>query len=367
MHNLFYCFVFLLLPSTWPGCPVADMSQHSPLCCCRLFGYFGAQKVVSELFALSNIYYNEVTKRFELAQQTLIYWMFVLNLFAWISVVYSAGPDCQIDGYLHLLYAAPCVLYMCKRPWLLEELNAMVGVQRQLADWLCFRVVRVYCWSLLMTVQLGWTIYWQLQLYDYRRLLCVAFCVLCCYLQLLLHFNCFIWLYSSYLAINRMLAASLSKRQRVKLLHRVLAMQPALHKIQRHMTHYFSVYLLSLWVLMLHKLHLAARQQLELQQGVVIVHLQRQQLTYAANLLSLIIILMLAGRDFRNERTKFESSLWRALQQQQPQLSLPQQRRQCLDVVDLMVSAGVIAAINKTFNSFPSLTALHWQSTRSAA
>ncbi|EDW69785.1 uncharacterized protein Grl62c [Drosophila virilis] len=323
------------------------MSQHSLLCCCHLLGYFKAQKVVCELFALCNIYYNEATARFALAQQTLIYWMFGLNLVAWILVVCNAGADSRIDVYAHFIYAMPCILYMCTRQWLMVRLNEMVGVQRQLGSWLCVRVVCAYNWSLLVSVQLGWIIYWQLQLYDYLKLLCVAFCVVCCYLQLLLHFNCFIWLHCIYVAINRMLAVPLSCHRRFKLLHRVLQVETTLQKIQRHMTHYFGVYLLSLFALMLHKLHLSFKQEVDLR-GRVILRLQLIQLRYGTNLLSLIITLLLARRHFRKQRIKFESRLWQLVQQ--PQFFLPQLRQcrkrrrrrihQLLDVVDLMLYTG---------------------------
>ncbi|TDG44141.1 hypothetical protein AWZ03_009418 [Drosophila navojoa] len=127
-----------------------------------------------------------------------------------------------------------------------------------------------------------------------------------------------------------MLAAALSKRQRVKMLHRVL------RKIQRHMTHYFGVYLLSLQLLMPHKLHASVEQQLQLQQGVLIAPWQLQQLTYGTKLLSQIIILrlllLLAGRDFRRERTKCEQSLWRCgAVAAEPQLLLPQLHQSITD------------------------------------
>lgn len=94
------------------------MSQH-PLCCvfATSLATFGAQKVVGELFALCNIYYDRAANSKHLSTGCLVAWFTLLPRIVQLSV-----SD-------HFLYGAHSILYMCTRLRLIDKVKAM-------AEWL---------------------------------------------------------------------------------------------------------------------------------------------------------------------------------------------------------------------------------------
>ncbi|XP_068142213.1 uncharacterized protein Grl62c [Drosophila tropicalis] len=281
------------------------MSIKKLLCLCHIISHFKMQKVICRLCCLHNICYNENTKRFNLGHQIMVYLFFLLEILNKMTIVH-----CEI--------------------------------QVAMGELLCTSVRRAFFWAWLIILELIAVIHWH---YERPRFWFMFGCIMCWHLQMLLHVNSFIWLQCIYVAMRRVFTAPIDNRQRLRILKKLLKVQPKLNEILQHIGKFFCVNIIVICALISNSFFhtfVATDMIIALEPNGNIYCIEPYQLRYLCNLLILTLTLLLVVRDFKAERDKFYQRLWhtnkfcqKILVYKSFQRYLPR-RKQQLDILDVM-------------------------------
>ncbi|XP_016996365.2 uncharacterized protein Grl62c [Drosophila takahashii] len=322
---------------------------HKLLCVCHIVSYFDYQKKVCHLLCLYNLHYNEDTQKFSFGHQVFIYFVYFYSLlclvfyFLWLD-------EFIIDRGSLYVYILPCLYYIHLKKSLLRTLNQMAKVHRELQSTMgilfCVSVKRAFCCSWLIIIEIFFVIYWQMTSMknDVQRWT-VFTCLLGWHLQLLFMVNSYIWLHSIYVVMNQVLTAELRNKQRWKMLRNILKQHSRLAKIQRDISHYFSVYISSVILLIsiifYRSVIFEAGFDYE-QNRLVLLRLEDWQFRYLANLVVLIGTLLMVVWNYKSQRDKLLRGLWKSQEICQRTLNIRNTKRykQTQDIVDMMILTG---------------------------
>jgi len=167
-------------------------------------------------------------------------------------------------------------------------------------------------------------------------------CLLGWHLQLLLLVNSYIWLHSIYVVVYQVLTAELRNKQRWKMLKIVLKKHSCLGKIQRDISHYFSVYISSVILLISIIFYRSVIFEAGFdwdQNRLVLLRLESWQIRYLANIVLLIGTLLMVVWDYKSQRDKFLRGLWQSQEIFQRTWDSRNTKRckQTQDMMDMMV------------------------------
>ncbi|XP_016965224.1 uncharacterized protein LOC108034777 [Drosophila biarmipes] len=322
---------------------------HKLLCVCHIVSFFGYQKKVCHLLCLHNVRYNVDSQKFGFGHQVLIYFVYFWSLLCLLFYFLFLDGFVIDRGSLYI-YILPCLYYIHLKKSLLRTLNEMARVHRELQSTMgtlfCVSVKRAFCCSLLICIELLLVIYWQIESLknDIQRWT-VFTCLLGWHLQLLLLVNSYIWLHSIYVVMNQVLTAELRIQQRWKMLRIVLKEHSRLAKIQRDVSHFFSVYISSvvllISVIFYRSVILEAGIEWELSR-LVLLRLETWQIRYLAYIILLIGTFLMVVWDYKSIRDTFLRGLWKT-----QEICLrtwdsrnTQRCKQTQDIVDMMILTG---------------------------
>jgi len=319
---------------------------HKLLCVCHIVSFFDYQKKVCHLLCLHNLRYNGDTQKFGFGHQVFIYFVYFWSLMCLLFYFLFLDGFVIDRGSLYI-YILPCLYYIHLKKSLLRTLNEMAKVHRELQSTMgtlfCVSVKRAFCCSLLVCIELLFVIYWQMESLknDIQRWT-VFTCLLGWHLQLLLLVNSYIWLHSIYVVVNQVLTAELRNKQRWKMLKIVLKKHSCLGKIQRDISHYFSVYISSVILLISIIFYRSVIFEAGFdwdQNRLVLLRLESWQIRYLSNIVLLIGTLLMVVWDYKSQRDKFLRGLWQSQEIFQRTWDSRNTKRckQTQDMMDMMV------------------------------
>ncbi|KAH8350072.1 hypothetical protein KR084_012417 [Drosophila pseudotakahashii] len=322
---------------------------HKLLCVCHIVSYFDYQKKVCHLLCLYNLRYNEDTQKFGFDHQVFIYFVYFYSLMC-LLIYFLFLDDFIIDRGSLYIYILPCLYYIHLKKSLLITLNQMAKVHRELQSTMgtlfCVSVKGAFCCSWLICIEILCVIYWQIESLknDVQRWT-VFTCLLGWHLQLLLFVNSYIWLHSIYVVMNQVLTAKLRNKQRWKMLRNILKQHGRLAKIQRDISHYFSLYISSVILLIsiifYRSVIFEAGFDYE-QNRLVLLRLENWQFRYLANVVVLIGTLLMVAWNYKLQRDKFLKGLWtsQGICQRTWDVRNSKRYKQTQDIVDMMILTG---------------------------
>ncbi|XP_039487060.1 uncharacterized protein LOC120448903 [Drosophila santomea] len=337
---------------------------HKLLCVCHIVSYFDYQKKVCQLLCLFNLRYNEDTQKFGFGHQLFIYFVCFWSLLCLPCYLMFLDGYVIDRGSLYI-YLMPCLYYKYLESSMLETLNEMAKVHRKLHTILgtifCVSVKRAYCCSWLISIELVFVIYWQIESLknDVQRLF-VFSCLFGWHLQLLLLVNSYIWLQFIYVVMNQIFTPNqLTNEEQWKRFRTVMKLHGTVQQIQRNISHYFSVYICSLVVLLTSVFYRAVSEAgFDWDQSrLVLLKLHFWHIRYFGNLILLICTLLMVLCDYKSERNKF----LKATCHTQPLLqkswsSISTNRcKQTPDLLDLMILTG------STYRDIKCMTVTLWE------
>ncbi|KAH8234816.1 hypothetical protein KR032_003576 [Drosophila birchii] len=327
---------------------------HNLLCVCHIVRYFDYQKTVCHLLCIYNLRFNETTQKFTFGHQIFIYFMYFWSLLSLLS--HFALIHCYlIDRGSLYIYALPFFYFLMLRRSMLKTLNEMVrlhsDLQSTMGTLFCVSVKRAFCCSWLISFEVVAVFYWQIMAINNVELLRMNLItyLIGWHFQLLLQVNSYIWLQSIYVVINQVLTARLRYTQRWKMLRNVLKIHYRLREIQRDISHYFSVYIASVIVLISFCFYRSVIFEAGFdweQSRLVLMSVELWQLRYLANMFFLFGTLITVVWDYKAERDKFLKGLWKSEGISRRIIKCRKSARylsRCnhtLDIVDMMLLSG---------------------------
>ncbi|KQS43137.1 uncharacterized protein Dere_GG26497 [Drosophila erecta] len=337
---------------------------HKLLCVCHIVSYFDYQKKVCQFLCLYNLRYNEDTQEFDFGHQVFIYF------FCFWSLLCLSCYLMYLDGYVIdrgslFIYFLPCLYYKYLQRSMLATLNEMAKVHRNLQSTMgtmfCVSVKRAFCCSWLISIELVFVIYWQIRsLKNVIQRLLVFSCLFGWHLQLLLFVNSYIWLHSIYIVMNQIFTSNqLTNEEHWRRIRTIMKLHGTVQQIQRDISHYFSVYICSVVVLLSSVFYRAAYEAgFDWDHSrLVSLRLQFWHIRYFGNLILLIGTLLIVVCDYKSQRNKFLKTVWNTqLLLQKTWSSISSNRcKQTPDVLDLMILTG------NTFRDMICATVTLWE------
>ncbi|KAH8251027.1 hypothetical protein KR026_006797 [Drosophila bipectinata] len=329
------------------------LSLPKVLCICYIVSIFRIQKRVCNLLSLYHVGYDGVSKRFHQGQQFILYCIYAYNLFC-IFPYWLNNCSFMINRYSLLIYLGPLIYYVQHKNAMLTTLNKMTEVhlelQSLLGELLCVEVKRAVVCSLVVVFEILSLACWKLANYDFTQLIFTIGYPLFWLLQPLLQINSYIWLLAVYKAMHLVLTTpELTRRERWKILKSLLKIHRKLGFIQRDVASYFTIYLMSvmviLWEFYARILIFQTGFSEELNR-LILVNLKLWQIKYLALILSLVATLLFVMADFKSQRDKFVKGVWHSGLLKQRICDFRERKvyrrrcRQTLDVVDLLLRTG---------------------------
>ncbi|KAH8379989.1 hypothetical protein KR009_008416 [Drosophila setifemur] len=325
---------------------------HKRLCLCHIVRHFDYQKLVFQFLGFYNIQYDEDTQGFKIGHQIFVYTIYTWNIICCILyIVYES--TFVIEARTFLAYTLPCIHYIKQKNAILRTMNEMMQVhldlQSIMGTMFCVSVERAFCFCWLILLEILGVLYCQISSYQAVQIPTMCYLLVCWYFQLLIQVNSYIWLQSIYVVMNQVLIASLGCSKRWRMLKKVLKIHRRLGEIQRDITSYMGVYILSLMVLISGTLcnSVIVNSGFDLNNHrLILMRLEKWEIRYLGNLFLLIITLLMVVGDYKTKRNKFLEGLSHTKLLYERILDCRDSKRnfsRCqypLDSVDLMLLTG---------------------------
>ncbi|XP_068142214.1 uncharacterized protein Grl62b [Drosophila tropicalis] len=216
-------------------------------CLCHLKCVWHMVGKVGIYLGYYNAGYVELEQRFTGDEQLYVHVMALFNLFASLTYLWLS-QGWIYDRLIFLLYVPLYIYFLLLRKHLVNLLNECVRIHRTmeriLGNWMCVKIPKECLYSLMLIIQTGVLLCWQMRMYYAYQMCFIAGVAIIYHLEMLFLGNYLIWLgclyRSSYVFLRRHMTV-----HRHGILKGVLQQQIQISRVHRIVMRYFSLHLIS--------------------------------------------------------------------------------------------------------------------------